>query len=86
MAIALTVLTSVGLAATAEDDRAAPCNQTAFAAFKACQYQRAQDFWIATGNCFNIADRHVRRSCFRERRAAGKEQSQECKAQRQARL
>lgn len=66
-------------------DRGA-CSRTADAAFKACQHEINDDFWIAIGNCNNLADPEARARCKEEAKVARQEAKELCRAQLEARL
>ncbi len=62
------------------------CTQTANAAFKACQHEVKDDFWISMGNCNNLSDPNVRAGCEALAVAVLGEDLQLCREQLEARL
>jgi hypothetical protein len=62
------------------------CSKAAKAAFAACRYEKKDDYWIAAGNCANVADADARVACWEDAAAARKEGLAECGDQRAARL
>jgi hypothetical protein len=62
------------------------CSRTAMAAFRACQNEVKDDYWIAIGNCINVSDADEREECRTEARAEKKEGRELCKEQFEARL
>jgi hypothetical protein len=61
------------------------CTQTATAAYKACQKEIEDDYYIAVGNCINVSDREERAECERDAKDDRREALRECKDQREAR-
>ena len=62
------------------------CNQTAYAAKKACNAEAADDYWIAIGNCKNLPDPGERAECAAAAKAEFKDALEECDDQLEARL
>ncbi len=62
------------------------CSKTADAAFKACQHEVRDDYWIAIGNCNNLSDPDARAECEQEAKDALSEGKGECGEQKDARL
>lgn len=62
------------------------CTNTATAAFKACHSEAQDDFWIATGNCYNLSDPSTSKECSLEAKTTLKEDKALCGEQRVARL
>jgi hypothetical protein len=60
------------------------CTKTTKAAFKACQHEVQDDYWVSIGNCNNLSEGH--KDCEQEARLLLKEGKQECSDQRAARL
>ena len=65
---------------------AAFCTKTAQAAFKACNSEAMDDYFIEVGNCNNLSDADERAECIKDARAELRESTKECKEQREARL
>lgn len=61
------------------------CSTTARDARLACSHEVSDDFWIAAGNCENIADPDERSVCLHEARDALRESARECQEQHDAR-
>jgi hypothetical protein len=61
------------------------CTKTTQAAYKAGLFEMWDDFWIAIGNCFNLADLEERADCLVEAREELKETRELLKEQREAR-
>lgn len=83
---ALAVLLLVGAApeeASARTKRA--CSQITQAAFSACRSEVRDDYWIAVGNCYNIADSDLRDECLKAAKEELEEARELCKEQREAR-
>ncbi len=68
-----------------DDGYRGQCSATARAAFKACNYEIKDDFWIAVGNCKNQEDPKEQRECKSEARELLRESRDECWEQYQAR-
>lgn len=64
-----------------DEDQAGACTRTARAAFKACQFEVKDDYWIAIGNCSNLSAPNARAECKGAAQAAQGEGSEECGAQ-----
>jgi hypothetical protein len=62
------------------------CSKTARAAFRACQAEALDDFWIAVGSCNNESEASERESCLDTARGEKGEAIDECPEQRDARL
>jgi hypothetical protein len=62
------------------------CSATALAAYKACKDEAQDDYWIAVGNCLNLADADERAACLKTAKEEIKEALRDCKDQRKARL
>ena len=62
------------------------CSQTATAAFKACQGEITDDYWIAFGNCTNLTDYGERKDCLKEAGIEFNDGRELCNDQREARL
>ena len=62
------------------------CKKIAKSAKKACAAEVLDDYYIAIGNCQNIADNDERADCVREAKAERKDASEECKDQKEARI
>lgn len=62
------------------------CTKTAHAAFKACRHEVKDDFWIAIGNCNNVADPGEREECKLDAKAELAENRELCGEQHEARL
>ena len=60
------------------------CSKTAEAAFKACQNEKKDDFWIAVGNCYNSAQED-QAECFQDAIADYEDAKAECQDQLDAR-
>ena len=61
------------------------CARTSTAAYRACQSEINDEYWIAYGNCQNLTDLAARRQCLAEARAALDEAEQDCRDQDDAR-
>jgi len=90
--VALCLLISPALAQDDDDDddgdhdrNKSACARTADAAFKACQNEINDDFWIAMGKCNNISDPQARADCREEAKVARQEAKELCSVQREAR-
>jgi hypothetical protein len=77
--VGLSLMSSIGVAADF-------CTQTAKAAFKACQHEVKDDFWISMGNCNNLSDPNIRAGCEALAVAVLGEDLQLCREQWEARL
>lgn len=93
LTLALVMGSGVFCVATASEDmdnvdfeHAGDCSLTSKAAFKACRFEIRDDFWIAVGNCSNLADPEARAECLAEADAALEEASELCEEQLEARL
>ncbi len=64
----------------------ANCSNTAFAAFKACQSEIKEEFWMAVGKCSNLSDPQAAAECFETAREETAEAKQLCQDQLEARL
>jgi len=62
------------------------CTATATAVRSACRSELQDDYWIAVGNCLNLADADERRACKAEVQATIPEGMAECREQFEARL
>jgi len=62
------------------------CSATADAAFTACEAEVEDDFWIAKGNCINVAKTGARNQCNKAADAEREEGLELCGEQFQARL
>ncbi len=62
------------------------CKIIALDARIACSAEVNDDYWIAIGNCNNIADRDERAECKQEARAERKDAKEECADQKEARI
>jgi hypothetical protein len=62
-----------------------PCGQTSRAALQACRAGARGDYWLAIGNCENLADPAEKKACKREALSALKDALSECKDQFDAR-
>ena len=69
-----------------DDDDDGPCSETADAAYKACQNEVNDDYWIAIGNCLNISDPEEREECLEEAEAERRDARALCREQLEARL
>lgn len=72
--------------ATSESGKVNFCTKTARAAFRACEAEAQDDFWIASGRCQNEADTSARETCLDAARGERGEALDECPEQRDARL
>lgn len=82
------VLTSLSTAAFAVHDEAVgadACAKTTDAAFKACQSEVLDDYWIAIGNCANLADADAAEVCQGGAMVSRDEADDTCHAQSEAR-
>ncbi|MBI4606251.1 MAG: hypothetical protein HY721_30160 [Planctomycetes bacterium] len=80
---ALLGLSLSGSVAEGEHDGA--CTKTTRHVFKSCRYEALDDYWLARGNCENLADIAEREACKRAVQRALREALEECKDQRDAR-
>jgi hypothetical protein len=62
------------------------CAKTARAAFRACEAEALDDYWIAAGSCQNESDGAVRDACLDAARDERGEALDECPEQRDARF
>lgn len=62
------------------------CSRTADAAALACKHEVKDDYWIAIGNCNNLADAGERAQCAKNAKLAMRESEAECGEQHEARL
>ena len=93
LVLAFCLATSVGLAQDDDDDdddgedrEPGACSKTAEAAFRACQHEIQDDYWIAIAKCNNLSDPQARADCREEAKAARHEAKELCRAQLEARL
>lgn len=61
------------------------CTKTAQAASTACRGEAQDDFWIATGNCLNLADTGEAKACIADARIEKQDARDECGEQMIAR-
>jgi hypothetical protein len=73
-------------AASRPNPKVGTCTSTVTAALKACEAEAEDNFWIARGNCLNLADAAARTECMAESAASEEDAEAECAANRQARL
>ena len=87
MALALTA-TPVAVQASAKHrkPRTAPCAETALAAFKSCQFEVNQEYWLAVGKCSNLSDPEAVGECLEAAREEKKESRRTCGEQLEARM
>lgn len=90
--VVLCLATSVALAQDDDDDddndqdhERGACSRTADAAFRACQHEIQDDYWIAIAKCKNLSDPQARAACREEAKRALQESKELCRAQREAR-
>ena len=62
------------------------CSATAEAVFHACSSQTHDDYWIGIGLCINESEGSDRAECFTDLRDSHQEATDECEAQRAARV
>src|SRR5262245_19550235 len=86
LGIALGAMTTVHPAISESGSKTNFCTKTARAAFRACEAEALDDFWIASGRCQNEADATVRETCLATARTERGEALDECPDQRDARL
>ena len=83
------VLVALLLVSAASEDLVArggrACSRTAQAAFAGCRNEVRDDYWIAVGNCYNIADRDEREECLEAAREELEEARELCREQLEAR-
>ncbi|UCD35393.1 MAG: hypothetical protein JSU90_00775 [Nitrospiraceae bacterium] len=77
-------LVSCGNASAGNGSQGA-CTTTTDAAFNACGYEVDDDYWIALGNCANLANAAARSGCEKEAREERKSGKEDCRDQRDAR-
>ena len=70
----------------AQEEKGRFCTKTAQAAFRGCRYEIRDGFWVANGNCLNLANDHARAKCQEEAKIAQIEGAEECGLQFEARL
>ncbi len=68
-----------------QDDESSACSRTAAAAFRACQHEIQDDFWISMAKCKNLSDSQARAACREEAKRALQEAKELCRAQLEAR-
>ncbi|MDX1762957.1 MAG: hypothetical protein R3231_01415 [bacterium] len=61
------------------------CSKTSQAAFRACSHDIRDDFWIALGNCANLADHGARKDCRLQTAEVASESREACADQYEAR-
>ncbi|UCC56953.1 MAG: hypothetical protein JSU75_04210 [Gammaproteobacteria bacterium] len=62
------------------------CSATAKAAFRACENEVTDDYWIAQAICINVSDDGDRAECEADAREAKEEDKELCSEQRDARM
>jgi len=62
------------------------CTKTSRDALIACKHEKKDDYWIARGNCQNLADKQARKKCLKKARADWADAKEECRDQYEARL
>jgi hypothetical protein len=62
------------------------CAQTAKAAFKACQSEAVDDYWVAVGKCGNLSNTGEQTVCLAAARSELAQAREDCGSQRDARL
>ncbi len=72
--------------AKGDKGRGKACTLTAKSAYKACQSEIKDNYWIAVGTCSNLSDPAAKASCLQASREEFNEARQTCTAQREARL
>lgn len=86
-AAGLFVLIAVGgaVAAPIRTEREDACTDTTEAAFKACQHEASDDYWIGVGKCENLANESLGDACESASGSARLEALEECDDQSDAR-
>jgi len=64
----------------------APCLATAVAAYKSCQFEVNEEYWMAVGKCKNLSDPEAAAECLAAAREEKTEARQTCREQLEARL
>jgi hypothetical protein len=77
--------TAAALILMAPDATAGPCTSTTSTAFQACLADAVDNFHIAKGVCFNLADAAEREDCLAEARSSRQDDLTLCRQQRHAR-
>jgi hypothetical protein len=92
ISLAMGCLTNGAVMASDEgdDDRDSPkggfCTATATSALRACRHGAQDNYWIAIGNCNNLADANARTTCTEQANAGQREGKDQCAVQRAVRL
>lgn len=61
------------------------CSQTTKLAYKACQSESSDDYWIGIGNCANLSSKTLRKECLEVTEEEYTEAKELCDTQREAR-
>jgi hypothetical protein len=72
--------------AIGESSKSNFCTKSTRAAFRSCEADAADEFWITTGRCQNESDANTRQTCLDAARSDRSDALDECPDQRDARL
>ena len=85
ISIGLTLVLFSGMVLADKGEGQRVCSSIAKAAFKACNSEVMDDYWINYGNCLNTDERDEKRECIKEARSEKHEAKSLCREQKSAR-